>query len=164
MLKAFSMLDQRKLGLRLKIVGDGELESDMRSLIEDLGLTEKVELLGTLNQHQILEELNRAKLFIMSSVAEGRPKVVAEALATGLPAVVTHACNCDDLVAHAGAAVETGNLQEMADAIEKLVSDKQYWQIASKQAENAVSNFTWDKIRILEQNKVEELILQVEKV
>src|SRR5205807_8484547 len=80
---------------RLEIVGDGPLRDRLAALVEELGLSAKVGLLGVLDQDGVREALERADLLVMPSVIapdgdrDSVPVVVKEALALEIPVVAS---------------------------------------------------------------------------
>lgn len=73
--------------VRLLILGEGGLRADLEALTRQLGLEEVVDLPGFQNPPWAL--MARADLFVLSSVFEGWPNVLMEALALGLPVAST---------------------------------------------------------------------------
>lgn len=71
----------------LLLVGSGELERDVRALVEELGIARAVRFLGIRND--IRELLSAADIYAMSSRYEGLPLVLLEAAACGLPVLAT---------------------------------------------------------------------------
>lgn len=72
---------------KLNIWGDGELKNDLENRINLLELNSVVELKGV--SHKIEEVYQNASFFILSSLYEGQPLVMIEALKAGLPCVCT---------------------------------------------------------------------------
>jgi len=72
---------------QLQIWGEGGLRPELTQQITDLGLTSQVQLMGFSNQLQ--EELAQSSIFVLSSRAEGYPRVILEAMACGVPVVST---------------------------------------------------------------------------
>jgi glycosyltransferase involved in cell wall biosynthesis len=73
--------------MRLAIVGEGEERERLERQIAALGLSERVALLGF--QENPWKYMARALLLVLASRTEGRPNVVGEAMALGLPVVAT---------------------------------------------------------------------------
>lgn len=77
------------LNLHLLIAGDGELATQVRAEIEQLGLSKRVTMLGAVVQDELAKLHQVASVFVLSSAYEGLPLVVLEALACGTPVVTT---------------------------------------------------------------------------
>lgn len=88
---------------------EGELAC-VRARVTALGLTDRFTLPGALSSAQVLAELRRAHVYVLPSVDEPFPMSVLEALAVGVPPVVTHSNGLarDIAVWGAGRAVDPG--------------------------------------------------------
>jgi 1,2-diacylglycerol 3-alpha-glucosyltransferase len=85
----------------LVIVGSGPLSAELRSLTVSNGCSEHVFFAGHKDYRQILPYYAFAEWFILPSVREPWGLVVNEAMASGLPVIVSNVCGCcDDLVRH----------------------------------------------------------------
>jgi len=87
MLRAIAIARTKIPDLHLWMVGDGPLGPDLRTLSDSLGLAEHVTFFG--EQTHVSSFLVAADLFVMSSISEGLPISLLEAMSVGLPAVVT---------------------------------------------------------------------------
>lgn len=81
-------------GLKVRIIGDGELRAEVEREISRLGLEDRVALLGVLDHETCLEELGRASVLLYPSVTAadgdtegGAPVALIEAMASGLAIV-----------------------------------------------------------------------------
>ncbi len=86
LIHAFAQLRSRYQA-HLVILGEGSLRSELEALIKELKLDKDVILAGFDNNPY--RWLSRAKVFVLSSLWEGYPNVVLEALALGKPVVMT---------------------------------------------------------------------------
>lgn len=84
LLKAYAKTDQ---SLPLLLLGQGKLKGEIEALITELGLTEKVFLLGF--QKNAYPYVKHAKFKVLTSSQEGLPMVILEALAIGTPVIST---------------------------------------------------------------------------
>ncbi len=87
LLKAFRLLADRKVPVRLMAVGQGPQEAEMRALCTELGLDDRVTLTGFRND--AVRIMAACDIFTLASQWEGLPVAVMEALAIGLPIVAT---------------------------------------------------------------------------
>lgn len=78
-------------GLRMKvcIVGDGPERSSLQDLALRLGVSDRFDFMGEVPASRMPEVFFGADVFVLSSRSEGRPNVVVEALASGLPVIST---------------------------------------------------------------------------
>lgn len=87
LLRAFDAVRRRHPGARLLLVGDGETRPGIESLIGELGLGEFVRLTGM--RRDVPALLGLMDVFVLSSMREGMPISVLEAMAAGLPVLTT---------------------------------------------------------------------------
>jgi glycosyltransferase involved in cell wall biosynthesis len=129
---------------KLIIVGDGPLRGDITAQIEQLGLVDRIQLMGILPQDQLAILLNRSQLFVITSLYEGLPKVILEALACGTPIVVTDACNVDEYLDGAGVIVPSNDYQAFSQAVIKMLDSPQaVWLNRSMRAVQIAKKFDW---------------------
>lgn len=87
LIKAFSKIQNLYPDYKLRIFGEGSERNNLQSLIEQLKLNEKVELLPFTDKIHL--EMKRSSLYVLSSRYEGMPNTLCEALILGLPCVAT---------------------------------------------------------------------------
>lgn len=87
LLKAFSILISEEPKARLMIIGDGDF-SEYERLAEDLGIREYVLFTGV--KQNPFAYLSKADLYVMTSISEGFPNALVEAMAVGLPVISTN--------------------------------------------------------------------------
>lgn len=87
---------ERRAKLRLLIIGDGELKSQLKTYVAEHQLQDCVSLPGA--SHHIAEDLQQVDLFVLPSLAEGIALTVLEAMASGLPVIVTNVGGNPELI------------------------------------------------------------------
>ena len=90
LLEAFARSRARRDGWRLAIVGDGPLAASLGAQAEALGVAGEVAWHGWVSDPSACYA--NSAVFVLASRHEGTPNVVLEALAAGLPVIVTEAC------------------------------------------------------------------------
>lgn len=119
-------------GFSIRIVGDGELKNALMERGSELGLN-NVEFVGRMNGDRLIQEYNKADIFVITSEREGMPLVVLEAMAAGLPIVGTDVLGNDTLIENRGLLVQLNDSHGLAQAIIKLAHDSSlYRELSSK--------------------------------
>jgi sugar transferase (PEP-CTERM/EpsH1 system associated) len=126
LISAFQLLcgTDGQANCRLVIVGAGPQREDLERQIAQLGMGASVRLLG--NRDDVPELLAECDVFALSSVAEGMPVTLLEAMAARLPVVATDVGGVA-LVVEAGVTgmlVPAGNPHAMAEALRTYVADE----------------------------------------
>jgi glycosyltransferase involved in cell wall biosynthesis len=109
----------------LVILGEGDLETSLKALAASLGVGDRVTFPGF--QANPWSWFSRARAFVLSSLWEGFGNVVAEAMACGVPVIVT---DCDfgprEQVTHGvdGWIVPTADSASIANALDRLLPDQ----------------------------------------
>ena len=85
LIKAFSKIKDKFPDWDLIILGDGEEKANLDKILIELRLSDRVRLLGSVGN--IADWYKRADLFILSSIAEGFPNVLLEAMTYGVPCI-----------------------------------------------------------------------------
>ena len=122
LIRAFVLLNA-KIESKLIILGDGEDRENISALINHLGMQDLIDLPGKVPNP--LAYMAKADLFVLSSIWEGLPTVLVEALGVGLPIVST---NCPfgpaEILENGkyGSLVATNDVDELADAMYKRLS------------------------------------------
>jgi len=94
LLRAFGVVAEEIPGAELQIAGDGPLREQLVEFTKRLKLQDRVHFLGALpHAAQFLSQLD---VFVLSSLNEGLPLALLEAMATGLPVVSTRAGGVDE--------------------------------------------------------------------
>ena len=87
MLQAFAKASQNT-NLGLVMVGDGDYKEIYKKVIERLGIKDKVYFTGF--QNNPYKYMAKSDIFVLSSLSEGFPNVLAEAMSLGLPVIATN--------------------------------------------------------------------------
>lgn len=143
LLRAFALARTKNTDLRLWIVGDGRLRPELESLAREIGIAESVTFFG--EQHDVSPFLFAADLFVLSSVTEGLPISLIEALAASLPCVVTDVGGMTEVsrLSEATIAVPPSNPAALAEAIEKMATMRsQLGRLKPLARECYTTNFT----------------------
>jgi glycosyltransferase involved in cell wall biosynthesis len=106
---------------RFAIVGDGELRQELEAQVDRLGMRGAVTFTGW--QRDVVSAYADSDVLVISSVNEGTPFTVIEAMATGCPVVATAVGGLPDFLDHGalGALVPSGDAKALAEAIVRML-------------------------------------------
>lgn len=144
---AYEQVARRHSQVGLALVGDGPLQNDIKHELKNRGLNRAV-VIPFLQKSELPALYGLADLFVLPSISEPWGLVVNEAMAAGLPVVVSSkAGSAHDLVrdGHNGYVVDPANTDEIEGAIERLVSDPTLRRRMGDAAVDSVAEFTSDK-------------------
>lgn len=124
-LTAVGGLRDRGVDIRYRILGTGPDEEAIRWTIVDLGLQDRVELLGHCSPATVRRELRAADAMIHASLTEGFGNSVLEAQASGLPVVCTDAEGLSENVVHgrSGFVVPRRSPRSLEQALHSIADD-----------------------------------------
>jgi glycosyltransferase involved in cell wall biosynthesis len=89
LIRAIPIVLEKVKEARFLIAGDGPLLAYHKALAEELGVQDYVHFLGRVQNNLLPDILNSADLYVSTSLSDGTSASLLEALATGLPSVVT---------------------------------------------------------------------------
>jgi len=130
-------------GVKFLLVGDGALRKGIQELIHKLGLDTKVILTGW--RRDIERVLSAIDVFVLTSLWEGSPIAVLEAIASSIPVIATHTGGIAELIidGETGFLVPVHDIQRMSEKIALLLKDAQLRRRMSLGAKsNLGANFT----------------------
>ncbi|NBX85987.1 MAG: glycosyltransferase [Proteobacteria bacterium] len=142
LIKAFAYVSAHSNAV-LKIAGTGPEKQALEALVAELGLQQKVTLLGFV---EFAEELiTSSDVFVMTSIWEGFPATLVESMALGTPVI---SVNCEsgpaELIENgvSGILVENRDPNTIGQAIVELLANKTKRQAIAKKAQERVEKFS----------------------
>ena len=140
-----------------RLVGGGRegFEEVLRGKIAQSGL-KNVTLEGPSTQARMLDIMRQSDIFLLPSRLEGIPKVTLEAAATGLPCIVFRDYETPSVI-DGVTGFQVTTIEEMMQALAKLISDRLLRQRMGEAARRHMANFDWDLVGRQWQNAYMEI-------
>jgi glycosyltransferase involved in cell wall biosynthesis len=155
LIKAVNEVLKERDDVKLKIVGSGPLEKQIKNLIIELDLENNVEIISNLSDEKLLEIYNSSNLFVLPSIVdshgntEGLGVVLLEAMACKLPVIGSNIGGIPDIIQdkETGLLVPEKDVLELFRAIICVIEDT---NLSKKLANNGynkvIVKFSWEKI------------------
>lgn len=138
LIRAFDIVQQKIPKSRLILVGEGPCETELKNLTHELGLVGSVVFAG--NRKDIPEILNLFDVFVLPSLLEGTSLSLLEAMASGVPPVVSNVGGNPNIVTedYNGYLVEPNDFEKMAEKIISILTDAEKAQVFKNNSRNTV--------------------------
>ena len=144
LINSFSQIKDKYDKFILQIYGDGDQKEELQVMIDGLGLSERIKLMGTYDD--IHERIKNARLFVLCSNYEGMPNALLEAMALGLPCISTDWApgGVHDIIDshNNGVIVPVNNEKELARAMGELLSNDKESSMIGINAKNSMKKYS----------------------
>jgi len=145
--RALAVLKGRGFDFFHTLIGEGDDKYKVEKLIEGLDLGSETRLCGTLTHEDVIEHYRGSDLFVLGcQIAEngdrdGIPNVMAESMAMNLPVVATNVSGIPEFLENrvTGLMVEPKSPLQLADAIEKLLTDHDLRLAVTREAKKRIA-------------------------
>ncbi len=144
-LEAAAMVKQALPAVRFLVVGEGELEAELKKLSGSLGLSREVIFTGF--REDVLDLIGMFDLFVLSSYLEGMGTSLLDAMGLGKPVVATRTGGIPEIVQEGknGLLVPAGRPEELAGAIVRLGSDAGLRRTMGARGKETVKDFSVER-------------------
>ena len=137
LLTAFSQLDVPSA--RLRIIGKGEEEQNLKQLANQLGITDRVSYSQGMPNAEIVAAMAAADVLVLPSKFDGWGAVVNEALMVGTPVICSDRCGASDVIENGrnGYVFEAGNANALLQRLRSFCGEFQWDRAALRALESA---------------------------
>jgi glycosyltransferase involved in cell wall biosynthesis len=131
---------------KLVIAGDGPQMNELKKLVDDLNLTDSIQLLGKIIDKNEKQKLyNSSSIFVLNTFYEGMSNVITEAMAQGLPIVATRSGGNQEFTGDDnGILVDYNNTQQITQAVIELLTNQNKSKELGEKSKEKSSKYSWD--------------------
>lgn len=146
LIKAFALLkSENNIRARLKIAGDGADLENLRKLAKSLAIIENIDFTGLLSEDEVVNFLQSSDIYVNTSKLESMSTSVMQAMACGLPCVVSSIAGNLELIENnrTGLTFQVGNSKDLAEKNFQLLFDENLrLKLGNNAAEVSKSRFS----------------------
>jgi glycosyltransferase involved in cell wall biosynthesis len=141
-LRTISELDRRGVNAKYIIAGDGPDREKILKLATEARISDKIIFTGF--RKDVVQVMQSLDVFLITSKTEGLGTIIIEAFLAGVPVVATRAGGIPELVKHGdtGLLCPVGDIQCLADAVQRILDDKQLGTNLSGRARTFAKQFS----------------------
>ncbi len=134
--------------VKLLLAGADNFSGEYQHLVNELGLTDKVCFLG--HREDVDDLVKICDICVASSLREGLPVNIMQAMAVGLPVVACSNRGHNALINNSedGFVVEVNNCQAMADVVDSLIKNSNLYSRISAKAKENVKRFSKERVSV----------------
>ncbi len=158
-IEAVKILKDKNIDFEAKIIGDGPQRDIVEKSIHENEVEDYILLLGAKSQQEVQSILPTANIYVQSSVSEGIPVAIMEALSCELPVIATNITGIPEIIipGKTGILVSPKNPVSIADAIQFFINHPEIANLYGKQGRILVE----DKFNL--ENNTKELVSLFQK-
>lgn len=143
LIQACARLAAVNCSFQCHIIGDGPEETPLRNLAASLEISDRVHFHGRMEKEQVAAFLRRCDIFVLPSYAEGMSNAALEAMACGLPLLLTDTGGSRELIRGNGAIVPQGDVDRLAETLRQWIHHPEAVREMGIRSREHAWNFSW---------------------
>lgn len=148
LIKAIGKLKQYGIIINCNLVGEGDEKGNYLNLTKELGVQEQINFKSYIPREDMVKEYHAADLFILPSYNEGMSNALLEAMACGLPVVVTDVGGTTELVEEGenGYIFKAGSVNQLFTILKNIIENPQNLRELGERSRIKGIELNWDFI------------------
>lgn len=137
-----------KSPFEIEVVGSGAFREKLDDMAEKLGVTDLIRYVGSVPYDQLEKSYQEADVFVLTSLYEGMPAVILEAMGTGLPIVASDVGGNNEIVKEGknGFLIQGDDSEKLAERLAGLINDAPLRQRMGKESRQMAFAYDWSNI------------------
>ncbi len=155
LLEALRLLRSENLDLKVLLIGNGEIETELKQFVDDNGMHDSVIFTGLVTPEKIPAYLNASDALVHTSLLEGLARVLPQAIVLEKPVIVFDLDGAPEVVRDGfnGFLIEPENIVQLASRIRELCADRNKLMQFGKAGKEMLADM-FDTRRMVEQTAV----------
>ncbi len=149
LIEAFALaLKETEIPLELRLIGEGEQKPLLEARVTELGISDRVVFLGRIAHEKLTEHYRQAHVFVLPSKNEGMSNSALEALACGLPLMVSGTGGMQELVTDGenGCFIDPENTEAFAHALSSLATSPERLRSFGRESRRRAEARGWHQV------------------
>lgn len=140
--------DRASREFEVEVVGSGDHREKLDQIAEALGVSELIKYVGTVPYDRLEKSYQYADIFVLTSLSEGMPSVILEAMGCGLPVVASDVGGNNELVKDGinGYLIKGDDKQKLAADLVRLIDDEALRVRMGRKSREMARQYDWQEI------------------
>lgn len=132
----------------VEVVGTGAARAELDEEAEELGISSLIKYVGTVSYDQLEKAYQYADIFVLTSLSEGMPSVILEAMGCGLPVIASDVGGNNELVEEGvnGYLIKGDDIETLARQLAKLIDDEGLRRRMGQAGREKALKYDWGNI------------------
>jgi glycosyltransferase involved in cell wall biosynthesis len=132
----------------VEVVGTGAAQTELNTLAASLGISDLIHYVGTVPYDKLEQSYQYADIFVLTSLSEGMPSVILEAMGCGLPIIASDVGGNNEIVKEGenGFLIQGDDIATLAQRLAALVNDPVLRQAQGKRSRELAEKYDWSRI------------------
>jgi len=148
-LNLIKALHNSNIDFHLTLIGGGPLKKEYEKYISENKLDSKIVLIDWIQQEEMIDLIINSDIYIQSSVSEGMPRTILEAMALSMPIISTNVGSIEGVLKNGenSIIINPNKEDELVYAIVKLINDDKFRETIARQGyKDVVEKYEWNKV------------------
>lgn len=162
LLEAFRILVPILPDVRLVLAGKGSLINQLKHYVKKNTLEDRVHFTGKISHDDVFKVLSDSDLFVLSSLSEGLPNSIIEAMAMGKPVVATSVGGIPDVIVDGfnGLLVPPKSADKLAHNILYILTHPDIAEALGRNAMASIKKYSWEEIIRLYEDIFQRIVMR----
>lgn len=132
----------------IEVVGTGVYQAELDELAVSLGVSDLIRYVGTVPYDMLERSYQYADIFVLTSLSEGMPSVILEAMGCGLPVVASDVGGNNEIVKEGdnGFLIQGDDVETLAQRLIQLINDEALRQRMGSRSRELAQQYDWSVI------------------
>lgn len=137
-----------RVPFEVEVVGTGAAQTDLDALAAKLGISDLIRYVGTVPYDKLERSYQYADIFVLTSLSEGMPSVILEAMACGLPIVASDVGGNNEIVNEGdnGFLIRGDDIELLAERLAELVNNGELRRRMGERSRQLALRYDWSSI------------------
>lgn len=133
---------------QVEVVGTGAAKSELDELAEQMEVSDLIQYAGTIPYDRLEQSYQYADIFVLTSLSEGMPSVILEAMGCGLPVIASDVGGNNEIVREGenGFLIQGDDIATLAQRLAALISNAALRQRMGQRSRELSLDYDWAKI------------------